>query len=450
MMKIILNRMKLAFREILGLGPVLGFVTLMLTALVILYAALWFVDSAPPGTITLIGGPDGSMFQRNADKYKQILARNGVKLIVIPSQGSLENLAHLSDPSFHVDVGFVQGGLLKGMNLETINTDKLVSLGSVFYEPLLVFYRGKRTIDRLSQLRGMKLAIGQVASGAHTLASVLLKANNIEPGGATELLEIDAEDAASELIAGRLDAIFLMGDSASMQLIRKLLHMPGIRLMSFTQADAYSRHFGYLNKIELPEGAVDIAHDIPGHKVLLLGPTVELIARNGLHPALSDLLLEAAHEVHSGAGVLQHRGEFPAPLEHEFRISEDAIRYYKSGKSFLYRNLPFWLATLVNRMLVVIVPILVVLIPGMRMLPSIYRWRIRSRIYKWYGALLELERGLLDENIHNERKELIKKLDDIEHAVNRMKLPKSFGDQFYVLRQHINLVRERLQVGNSK
>jgi hypothetical protein len=215
-------------------------------------------------------------------------------------------------------------------------------------------------------------------------------------------------------------------------------------LMSFAQASAYSRRIGYLNKIDLPEGAFDVANDIPEQPVQLVGPTVELIARAGLHPALSDLLLEAAHEVHGGTGILHRRGEFPAPLEHEFRISDDAQRYYKSGKSFLYRNLPFWLATLVNRMLVVIVPILVVLVPGLRLLPPIYRWRIRSRIIKWYGALLELERGQLSENAHEDKVALIKKLDEIEQAVNRMKVPKSFGDQFYVLRQHINLVRERL------
>ena len=214
--------------------------------------------------------------------------------------------------------------------------------------------------------------------------------------------------------------------------------------MNFSQAEAYSRRIGYLNKIELPEGAIDITRNIPKHKVMLVGPTVELIARAGLHPALSDLLLGAAHEIHGGSNILQHQGEFPSPLSHEFRLSEDASRYYKSGKSFLYRNLPFWLATLVNRILVVIVPILVVLIPGLRMLPPIYRWRIRSRIYRWYGALLELERGLLAENSPAELAALVKNLDDIEHAVNRMKVPKSFGDQFYVLRQHINLVRERL------
>jgi len=439
---------KSATLEVIGLGPVLGIATIMLTALILLFAVLWFVDSAPPDTITLIGGPEGSMFQRTAEKYEKILARNGVKLKVIPSQGSLENLAHLSDPSVKLDVGFVQGGLIQGGLLDGMDTENLVSLGSIFYEPLMVFYRGKETIDKLSQLSGKKLAIGQINSGTHSLSSVLLKANGIEFGGKTELLDLEADEAAEQLISGKIDAVFLMGESASLETTRKLLNTPEIKLMSFSQADAYCRQLGYLNKIELPEGSIDLGKNIPGHTVELVGPTVELIARKGLNPALSDLLLEAAHEVHGGSSLLQRQGEFPAPLEHEFRISEDASRYYKSGKSFLYRNLPFWLATLLNRMLVVIVPILVVLIPGLRVLPPIYRWRIRSRLSKWYGALLELERGQLEVRAPKERGELIKRLDEIEWAVNRIKVPKSFGDQFYVLRQHINLVRDRLLDNN--
>ncbi|MBI3903823.1 MAG: ABC transporter substrate-binding protein [Nitrosomonadales bacterium] len=433
-----------SIREIFGLGPMLALLAILLVALVGIFSALWFIDTAPPDTITLIAGPKDSEFQRHAEAYRRILARNGVKLNIIPSQGSLENLVHLSDPGFHIDVGFVQGGLLQGGVLQGLNTEQLVSLGSIFYEPMMVFYRGETAIDRLSRFNGKRLAIGTVSSGTHALASALLKANGIESGGATELLEMDADEAATELLANRIDAVFVMGDSASLQLISGLLHAPGIRLMSFAQAEAYTRNIVYLNKLELSAGAIDLGQNIPEQNVLLLAPTVELVARSGLHPALSDLLLEAAHEVHGSAGLLQQRGEFPAALEHEFRISEEARRYYTSGKSFLYRNLPFWLATLVSRILMVIVPIIVVLIPGLRLLPPLYRWNIRRRIARWYGALLELERGLLAKCTPEQQVALLKRLDDIERAVNKMKVPKSFGDQFYGLRQHIGFVRERL------
>jgi hypothetical protein len=185
------------------------------------------------------------------------------------------------------------------------------------------------------------------------------------------------------------------------------------------QADGYTRRIGYLNKLVLPKGSIDFGKDIPAHEVSLIGPTVELIARAGLHPALSDLLLEAAREVHGKSGLFKRRGEFPAPLEHEFNISADASRYYKSGKSFLYRYLPFRLASLMNRIIVVAVPMVVILLPGLRIIPALYRWRIKLRIYRWYRALLLLERDLITRLAREEREELLGRLDHIEEEVNK-------------------------------
>ena len=235
-----------------------------------------------------------------------------------------------------------------------------------------------------------------------------------------------------------------MGDSASLDIIRKLVRAPGIRIFSFRQAVAYTRRIPYLNKLDLPEGAIDFGKDIPAHDVHLIGPTVELVARAELHPALSDLLLEAAQEIHGRAGIFRRQGEFPAALEHEYRISSDAARFYKSGKSFLYRYLPFWIASLVNRVLVVIVPMLVVLIPVLRIIPAVYRWRISLRIYRRYRALLSLERDVLEHFIPERRSEFLERLDHIEKAVNTMQVPASFADRFYELRGHIRFVQQRL------
>jgi len=412
------------------LGPIL------LVSLLAIWIAFKFVRPAPPDTITLTSGPGGSIFSATAEKYRAILARNGVTLQILPSQGSLENLRRLTDPEFQVDVGFVQGGVSQGMAI-----DQLVSLGSVFHEPLAVFYRGTRPVDRLSGLRGKRLAIGREGSGTRALALILLKANGMEPGGPTALLDLGGDDAAQALIAGKADAVFLMGDSAAPPVMRKLMRTPGIRLLHFSQADAYARRFRYLSKLELPMGSIDFGKNIPAQNLALIGPTVELVAREDLHPALSDLLIDAAREVHSGASLLQRAGEFPAPLEHEYRISSDASRYYQSGKSFLYRYLPFWLASLTDRMLVILVPIIVLLIPGLRLVPVLYSWRIRSRIYRWYGALLALERDMLAHPEPEKREELLKRLDAIEQGVNSLKVPLSFADQFYVLRGHIGFVR---------
>ncbi len=411
---------------------------LILLTVIVIGAAYWFVRPAPPDTITITSGPNGSTFRLTAEKYRKILARNGVKLQILPSEGSLDNLKRLANPGYRVDVGFVQGGVSAGMTV-----DKLVSLGSVFHEPLALFYRSAAPVNWLSELSGKRLAIGPEGSGTHALALILLKANGIEPGGATTLLNLGGEEAAKALVDGEVDAAFLMGDSATPPIMRKLLWTPGVRLLNFTQADAYVRRYPYLSKLDLPMGAFDFGKNVPPQDIYLIGPTVELVARENLHPALSDLLIEAAREVHGKATLLQHAGDFPAPLAHEFRISDDAQRYYTSGKSFLYRALPFWLASLVDRLLVVVVPIFVLLIPGLKVVPALYSWRIRSRIYRWYGLLIALERSLLANPPPEEREGLIKRLDYIETEVNKMKMPLAYAEQFYVLRDHINFVRAR-------
>ncbi|MBJ6723380.1 ABC transporter substrate-binding protein [Geomonas sp. Red875] len=419
----------------LTVGPIL------LITLLAICAAYWFVRPAPPDTITIISGPDGSTFRATAEKYRKILARNGVKLKILPSDGSLDNLRKLSNPSLHhIDVGFVQGGLVQDASQE-----KLFSLGSVFHEPVAIFYRSDKPVTLLSEFAGRTLAIGPEGSGTRVLSLTLLKANGIEPGGKTNLLPLGGGDAAQALLDHKVDAAFLMGDSATPPVMRRLLWTPGIRLYSFSQADGYTRRYGYLNKLQVPMGAFDFGKNVPPQDMYLVAPTVELLARKNLHPALSDLLIEAAREVHGKATLMQKAGEFPSPQEREYPISPDARRYYTSGKSFLYRNLPFWLASLVDRTLVVFVPIVVLLIPGLKMVPALYNWRVTSRIYRWYGLLIALERSAMEQPDIEERKNLMKRLDDIEGSVDRMKIPVSFANQFYVLREHIGFVRERLK-----
>lgn len=415
------------------LGPIL------LLSIAGIWVAIRFVRPAPPSSITITSGPDGSVFRNTAEKYRSILASNGITVQILPSKGSLENLQRLNDPSFHVDIGFVQGGVATGIKVE-----RLVSLGSLFYEPLAIFYRSADPVDRLSQFSGKRLAIGAEGSGTRALALTLLKANGIESGGRTALLDLSGEDAARALIAHKIDAVFLTGDSATPPLMRKLLQTPGIRVFNFVQAEAYTRRFRYLTRLELPMGTLDLGKNSPERTLYLIAPTVELVGRENLHPAISDLLIEAAREIHGSATLLQHAGEFPAPLEHEFRISNDAARYYKSGKRFLYRALPFWLASLADRAFVVLVPIVVLLLPGLRLVPSLYQWRVRARIYRWYGALIRLEREGLMNSTPEQPEQMLKQLDEIEKGVNNMKVPVAFADQFYVLREHIRFVRERL------
>jgi hypothetical protein len=429
-----------AFTETFGLTRAATVGAVLFGSIVIVAAVFWFVHSAPSRTLVLTAGPPGSSFERAAEKYRDILSSNGVTLKILTSQGSMENLQRLADPEFRVDIGFVQAG-----ESDAGGRARLFSLGSVAYQPLLVFYRSAGPVALLSDLAGLRLAIGAEGSGTRALAMTLLETNGIAPGGATRLLDLDAEDAAKALLEGRVDAAFLMGDSASGQTMRTLLRSPGIRILDFVQADAYTRRFGYLNKLQLPRGSIDFGRDLPPRDVTLIGPSVELVARASLHPALSDLLLEAAREVHGNATLLQRRGEFPSPNEHDFKISPDASRFYKSGKTFLYRSLPFWMASLVNRILTAFVPMLLILIPGLRLIPAAYKWRIQLRIYRWYRSLLAVERDLAGEMTGAKREELLRRLDHIEGSVSRMKVPASFAGQFYGLRDHIGMVRGRLR-----
>ena len=400
---------------------------------------VWLTDPAPPRTITISAGPHDSSLLHTADEYKKILARNGVTLKVLESDGSVQNLQRLMDPKSHVDLALVQGGVSDAAARES-----LMSLGSVFYVPTVVFYRGKG-MTQLSELEGKKIAIGREGSGTRRLSLNLLEANGITPGGDTQLVPLDGMDAAKELVAGNVDAALLNGDSTTRGLMLRLLGIPGISVMDFEEASAYTRLFPYLDEIDLPPGVLDLRRKVPPQTLHLIGPTVEILARPNLHPAISDLLIEAAQEVHGMPGLLQNAGQFPSPIAREYPISEEATRYYKSGKSFLYRVLPFWVASMADRILVLLLPVAVLLIPALRLIPALYGWRVRSRIYRYYGSLIAIERGALNGATEEERKVFLAELDQIEESLNTLRMPLAHADAFYVLREHVGFVRTHLE-----
>ena len=421
---------------VVTVGPVL------LLILIGIGIAIAFVKPAVPRTLTITAGAPGSAFYQTAVEYRDILARDGVTLEILPSHGAEENLHRLRNPTFHVDVGFVQSGLADELEIED-----LVSLGSMYYEPIWVFYRGVKTMDQLTQLRGRRIAVGAQGGGARILALRLLKANGIDAKSAT-LLEIGNEDAVQALREAKVDVAFLLGNSSA-PIVRELLQTPNISIVNFSQADAYTRIFPYLYKLVLPKGTLDLSKNLPAQDITLVGATAEIIARDNLNSALSDLLIEAAQEVHGGPGLFRHRGEFPDAREHDFAISDDAQRYYKSGQRFLHRHLPFWLANIVDRLLVLLVPIVALVIPGLRLAPAFYRWRIRSRLYRWYGGLMAVEADMLGEPTAQQREELLKRIDVIEANVNKSKMPVFIADQVYGLRAHIGFVRDRLTSSNK-
>lgn len=429
-----------ALVETFGFSPKLATAFTLLLAALVLAAVLWVVRSAPPRTLVLTSGPEGSSFARWAEAYQKALAERGVTLEIRASGGSLDNLRRLQAAEPRVDIGFVTDGIAPNGDVHGVE-----SLGSIAYQPLLIYYRNPTPFGRLSDFAGKRLAVGAPGSGTRAIALQLLQANGIT-GAPTVFSDLDADAAAAGLVDGKLDAIFLMGDSASVQTLRTLIRTPGIQLFDFQQADAYVRRYPFLTKIALPQGSFDIARNLPSADVEVVGPTVELVAREDLNPALCDLLLEEAEKIHGRSNILQKKGEFPKPPEHDIAASADALRYYKSGKGFAYRLIKnFWIANLANRILVAIVPLALVLLPILRLLPVAYQLGVRLRIYRCYRPLLRIERDLFGELTPERVQELQERVNEVEQMVNHLKVPASFADQFYELRVHISFVRQRLE-----
>jgi len=409
-----------------------------LPTLVLIVAGFWFtaqfIKPAPPSRLVIATGGEGGAYQRFAAAYKPIIERNGVEFVEVPSAGAVENLALLRSPERELDVAFIQGGLGLGGDAEG-----LVSLGSIYYEPLWVFYRGPRMIDRLVELRGRRIAIGPEGSGTRKLALDLLEASSAA-AAPTRILPLGGLEAVAALREGKVDAIFLVGPANS-GAVWSSFFGEGFRLMSFSQADAYVRRWPFLSKLTLPRGAIDLVRDIPARDVTLVAPVASLVARDSIHPALIDVLLSAASEVHGQPGLFHRAGDFPNPRQVDFPLSAEARRYYDSGRRFLQRYLPFWAATLVDRMLVLLIPIFALAIPLMRIAPAVYGWRVRSRIYKWYGQLKFLEEAWRRDPAARPREQWLAELDELESRVNRIRTPLSFANQLYILREHIALVR---------
>lgn len=398
--------------------------------------AYQFVQPAPPKVINITTGSEAGAYYAFGKRYAEALARDRVTLKVLASSGSVANADKLkSDNS--IQLALMQGGIADAKTLPG-----MVSLGRVFLEPIWIFYRGEKRLERLTELAGRRIAIGPEGSGTRRLATTLLTRNGISETQAS-LLPLGGKDAAEALKEGKVDAVFLVF-APEAGVVQELLRSSGIRLMSFTQADAYTRIFPFLSKVSLPQGVIDLVDNIPAEDTTLLAAQAALLARQDLHPALVALMADAAQDVHSGSSVLQRAGEFPKPVDPEFAMSDDAVRYYKSGPSFLHRHLPFWLANFLQRMVVMLLPIATILVPAFKIAPKLYQWRIRRRMLKWYDQLKSLERQVAADRSQPKLVGYREEIDRIEQAVGEIPVPFAFSDQLYELRAAVDLVRQRI------
>jgi len=400
----------------------------------VLIAAFW--RPGPPDRVVMSTGAEDGAYHAFALRYRAALARAGVELVLQPSAGAVQNLERLRDPASSVSVALVQGGLA-----EPEAVSGLVSLGAVAYEPVWVFHRAGLRLERFGDLAAARVAAGTPGSGTRRLAEQLFQRHGVDPASAS-LLPLSGLKAADALERGEADAAFIVSAPEGAA-VRRLLAAQGIELWSMRHAEAYVRQFPVLTRIEIPEGAADLRDTLPRRAVTLVSVKANLVAREDLHPVLVDLLLDAAREVHGGSGLLRHAGEFPAAESSEYRMSADAERYHKSGPSALRRYLPYWAVVWIQRLLYFGLPLLVVGLPLTRVLPIVYRWGVRRRIYRWYGELSFLERAVALQPDRYE--EHLRRLGEIEARVNRLRIPASFAGEAYTLRMHVQMVRERLR-----
>jgi len=408
--------------------------------------AYQFVEPAPPKTLVISTGSDSGAYYAFAKRYAAILAKSGITLDVRTSAGSVENLERLKHGE--VDVAFMQGGIEPpadpSADGDAPGEDRyagLRSLGSMYYEPVWVFYQGEKPLNRLHDLAGKRIAVGAEGSGVRGLALQLLEANDIPVDD--KLKPLAGLDAAEAVQQGWVDAAFIIA-APEAPVVQVLLRSPGVRVMSFAQADAYTRRFPFLTRVTLPRGVVDLVRDLPPRDTTLLAATANLVVAENTHPALVALLLQAAGEVHGRSGFFQRNGEFPADRDTTFELSPDAQRYYKSGPPFLQRYLPFWAAVLVDRMVVLLLPLVALLLPLMRIAPAVYTWRVRSKVFRLYGELKFLEDEVRHHYAAERHNEFFDRLDRIEEEASNRHVPLAFTDLVYTLREHINLVRKQL------
>ncbi len=395
------------------------------------------IDPPPPDTLRFANGRPGGAYHGAAVQYREILAKQGFKVELVETAGSMENLELLRRGE--VDIAFVQGGTAK----LPADGDSMQALASVFFEPLWIFQRSSEAVDQLRKLEGRRLVIGDSGSGTLELALQLLEANGIDSQRA-ELIEAASQEAVALLLADEADAAFLVTTGGS-RALRQLLASPDISLMSFDRHLAYTNRFRFLSPVVLGQGAVDLAADLPAQDHTLLASATQLVAGRDLHHALVPLLLETALQVHSDGQTFEEERQLPTADFTDLPMGKDATHYLEYGPSFLHSYLGFWAASTVDRLKILLLPLITLLIPVFKAAPPIYRWRIRSRIYRWYEDLKLVDDVLAQEVAPQTLAQHIHRLKKMENELTEIQVPLSYMDEFYRLRVHIQLILAKLE-----
>ena len=416
---------------------------LALLPVLLLALAYWWLQPTPPKTVVLATGTAQSAYEAFGKRYQQALAVEGITVQLLPSEGSLTNLQLLREG--HADLAFVQGGTAV---LQPEDHEQLRSLGSLFVEPLWLFYREKAArrvspsgrLDALPQLQGLRVNVGSAGSGVPTLIDKLLEANHLDTQ-ALKVSRLEQTPATVAFLAGDID-VLVFASAPESPMVQMLLQTPGVRLMDFPQNEAYGRRFPFLTPVTLPRGVVDLATNVPPADVRLVASTTALLAREGTHPALLQLFAQSAQGLHGGAGWFNRAREFPGTRNNELPIAPEADRAINEPVPLLQRYLPFWLANLIERMWLVLGILIAVMLPLSRVVPPLYQFRVRSRVFRWYGRLRSVEDDMAAGRMPASA--AIEALDALDAQVLKVSVPLAYADELYALRNHIQLVRKKV------
>ena len=415
----------------------------ILLALGLLALAYWWLDPNPPKQVTLATGPAQSAYAEFGTRYAKALAQNGIEVRLVPSEGSSANLQLLREGK--ADLGFVQGG----SDENPLNAESgIESLGSLFVEPLWLFYKTQAAIDATTndtltsfgQLKTLRINVGTPGSGVPALMEKLFDVNRLELA-TLKLSKLEQTPATMAFLNNEVDAI-VFASAPESPMVQMLLQTPGVKLLDFNQNEAYSRRFSFLTPVALPRGVVDLAGDVPVSDVRLVAPTTTLLARDGVHPAILQLFSQASLKMHGSASWFNRAREYPNVANTEFPLAQEADRTIRNGVPLLQRYLPFSLANLMERMWLALGIIIAVLLPLSRIVPPLYQFRIRSRIFRWYGQLRNIEERL-GENTESPSV-LLTELEALEVHAEKVTVPLSYADELYSLRNHIDMVRQKL------
>ncbi|HET7393887.1 MAG TPA: TAXI family TRAP transporter solute-binding subunit [Candidatus Binatia bacterium] len=399
-----------------------------------------YVGAPPPKVVRIATGSKNGAYYTFAQEYARLLASDGITLEVLPTAGSVENLELLKK-------GEVSLALIQGGSATKEDKERLQSLGSLFLEPVWIFTRKQSGIRRFLELKGKRVSVGVAGSGTHLLAKQLLSAAGITETD-TQLIQEETTQAIDSLSKRKIDAAFFVASPAA-PIIHELFTAPAVELLDFDRAAAYGRWFPFLTPVTLSEGVIDLQQNIPSHDTPLVAASANLAAHAELNASLIPAVLNAVTRVHRAGGVLEPNRQFPSVDFIDLPLNEDARRYLINGPSFLFRWLPYGTAVLLDRLKILVLPLLALLLPLFKVAPPLYTWRIRSKIYRWYAAVREVESSIQEEKVSGDAASLIKRLSELDRQVASVSVPLSYTAELYHLRLHIRFLQEQLQSSAS-